>query len=378
MTLPQPLIHMRGGSDDPLAWPLPSSQASELKRGAIAAGPGEWRVPCSQLTFANREAWDSAVGTFVKRALEDLGVTVQTRAELSHLVLHDTTSSASFTSAVPGGAFGSLLIMLPAVHVGGLLTAAYQNETKAFCTASDASACLTSHFAMFYSACTLRCSRLTSGRRLSLVYRLSDVANRRVIRPPSQGAAARRFGTLARQWHTKLASEDGGYPLKLVYFLESEPPDAGGGLTWDGLRGSDKAIRDALIASADGAVSAYDLFLIKLKRTQSGTDGEYDDKDDFAVSGWVPPAGRTIPLLAMDRVRKLTVDDPEEWCQGEDYFDEPDDMEEEEEEDDDDDGACLLSALLRRCAIPPLQLRASRAPRQRAESDTKKPRLPLH
>ena len=296
--LPQPLLSV-AGVDDALAWPLPSSQAAQLKQVGVRDGggwTGGWSVPHALIRVGNRVAWDEAIGKVLREALEALGVSVTTKATLSQLVLHDACSTGDPDSLVTaahgplrpeGLVFGAFVVSLPAAHAGGQLTVRHGAQSKTFDASSLPAMCLQSHWSLFYTSCAPALSRLDSGCTLRLVYEVTQPASSAPpLRPPCRDSAAARLAKLARKWEASPHDS----PPKLVYYLsesellgDDEDPD------WDTLSGADAALRDTLLAvkagaggkgAAGGAAHrTFDMFLVVAKVSQTGTNGIYDEPE---------------------------------------------------------------------------------------------------
>ncbi len=213
-------------------------------------------VPPALLTWGDAAAWDDALRGVAATALRALGVTTPVQLELSALQIHsaETGTPPGVRAGGPDdGAWGALVLELPALHEGGTLELHHEGETLRLGQAGMAGA-RAAHWAAFYSSTGPQLTPVTSGRRLSLVYALRRTDGGPPLRPPSQAAAARRFERLARRW---AADEDGDAPQKLVYFFEKQPAL---GADWDALEGTDRSVVEALLgAKLRGGGSAQDV-----------------------------------------------------------------------------------------------------------------------
>lgn len=194
--------------EDTLAWPLPGAQAREILQVAQTVSDG-CRVPPRLLTWGNSKAWEGALSGLVSEALKELGVPTTTKVTLTGLevktakVTPTEVKQGGGGSACPAGegsagAWGSLVIELPALREGGALSVSHGGETKCF-DFSGAAAALTCHWSACYGVCERQLQPLKSGRLFCLTYALSCTDGARLL-PPSQAAASRRFEQLERQW----------------------------------------------------------------------------------------------------------------------------------------------------------------------------------
>lgn len=203
---PRPTV----GVEDVLAWPFPGVQARQVQEVARSAGGATscCRVPPHLLSWGNSAAWEASLRELVSRALTELGVEVATKATLAGLELQQASDSQGNSSSLSpswqmgpevAGAWGSLVIELPALRDGGGLAVSHCGETERF-DFSGAAAALTSHWVASYGVCERQLQPLTSGRLLSLTYALSRASGGPSPQPPSQAAASRRFEQLERRW----------------------------------------------------------------------------------------------------------------------------------------------------------------------------------
>lgn len=202
------------GVEDTLAWPLPGAQAREILAVARATAGADGHVPPHLLTWANLEEWNEALHRLVSKALKDLGVASTTKVTLTGLEVKQAAGNKALSKrgvssdgpsgrrggkcSASEGAWGSLVIELPALREGGALSVSHGGETQCF-DFSGAAAALTAHWAAWYGVCERQVQPLKSGRMLSLTYSLS-CSNGRMPQPPSQAVATHRFEQLERRW----------------------------------------------------------------------------------------------------------------------------------------------------------------------------------
>jgi hypothetical protein len=146
--LPLPLLRVPG-VEAPIAWPLPPAQARELQAIGTATGPFAWHIS-GALTMSN-PLWAPAVAALAKSAAESLGVPGAIDARPAHLHLVASGSGAiNAPHSVPddarkAGAFGVLVLVLPALHEGGRLVVAHGGKVKTLETEGELNACTVVH-----------------------------------------------------------------------------------------------------------------------------------------------------------------------------------------------------------------------------------------
>ena len=156
--------------------------------------------------------------------------------------------------------FGTLVVLLPSGYRGGALVVRHQGEHRRFDFAADNEHTLC--WAAFYADCEHEIERVSSGRRLCLIYNLVHSRGDRPPALPANEASLERIIACSQAW---AADEDG--PEKLLYVLDHKYSPAG--LSFRGLKGRDRAVVQ-LLRQARSA-GGFDLALCILARDQSGS-----------------------------------------------------------------------------------------------------------
>ena len=106
-----------------------------------AQGPFSWRIT-GALTMSN-PLWEPAVAALAKSAADLLGVpgVVEARPSHLHLVGSGSAKIDAPHAVAANGAFGVLVLVLPAVHEGGRLEVAHGGKVKTLDAAGELKAC---------------------------------------------------------------------------------------------------------------------------------------------------------------------------------------------------------------------------------------------
>ena len=298
-----PKITIDGLGDRRLAFPLPISQAEELRYIAEKAPFGKgtetvldeevrkaWQIDPSLVSFADLNVWEDALKNVVKEAVASLGLSPiqqqNTHATLYKMLLYE--SGGHFKkhrdTEKEQGMFGTLVLQLPSKFEGGSLVIQHGGETKTldFSAESDDNIFATA----FYADCEHELRPVTKGFRLCLVYNL-------VLSPPknSELPSAHVLTKQACQVR-RLASQWGGACSEIVqgYLLEHKYTECS--LQFQDLKGRDKEVVN-LLRGARG-VDGKPLFVVclfLLEKKETGTPSSsgygrrnrrygYDDDDE--------------------------------------------------------------------------------------------------
>ncbi|KDO24469.1 hypothetical protein SPRG_10285 [Saprolegnia parasitica CBS 223.65] len=167
----RPAVRVQG-LRDLLALPLSPSQHLQLR-----ARYGKARiVPASKVTIENQDAFVTALVDSVVGKIESvLGIqTTDVGAVLSHLCI-DTSGGASMLHALQGcvnNAFGTLIVLLPSGHSGGVLT--FQHKDRSMTLPGNVADVAKGFDGIFINT-MMTSTPITSGRRLALVFHLTGV-----------------------------------------------------------------------------------------------------------------------------------------------------------------------------------------------------------
>ena len=252
-----------------LGLPLCSEQAAALV-AATAGAPGQGAgapvvVPAAggPLTVA----WGGGLVGLRRQIEEALGLEPEDlEEELIALVLYPPGSCYLPLLGASPAAFGTLLLQLPSEHAGGALTVSCGGRPHQADLATG-SADRIAALAFFTAAgCSVAAAPVASGYRLALHYSLTSVAAARGARPLPQPTdlrpAQRALAAAATAW----AADPRAQQLAV---LPLEEPDAEAQLCFEGLRGRDAVVAEALRGAARGGAPAVELFLVRFVRTET-------------------------------------------------------------------------------------------------------------
>jgi hypothetical protein len=309
--LPPTLPGLEVAGVGPIALPLEKRQAAALKKRAHQAPYGKgtqtlvdtdirrvWEIDADQVVLANPE-WPDVLKQAVGTVQSELGLEKQKlEAHLYKLLLYEP---GSFFLAHRDGEkldrmVATLVIALPSAHKGGELVVRHEGREKIVDFGPNSQ--FQTQFAAFYADCEHEIRPVRSGFRLALVYNLTLAKAKRTITAPTSGEQIAAAARLLRQWsgqrRTHADSSDEGAPSKLAVLLDHQYTEAG--LTYDALKGTDRAQADALFAAAREAGCDASLALVTYWETGSaessgdygygyGRSGRYSDEFDDEESG---------------------------------------------------------------------------------------------
>ncbi len=336
----------------PVGLPLTAGQADELKKHCEPApyGKGEetlvdpnvrrvWRLKPDRFALTNPD-WEPFLRQVLKKVREELGLQWQKlESHLYDLLLYEPESF--FLPHRDGEKLdrmvATLVIVLPSSYQGGELVVRHDGEERTIDFSADPNP-FHIHFAAFYADCQHEIRPLRAGHRLCLVYNLTLAKSRKKpIGAPRPSEHVEQIGQLLRQW-----AED-GVPRKLVVTLLHQYTQDG--LTWDALKGVDRARARALLEGARGAGCQAHLALLTLHVSGAAEEvgggygrrgrwyREQDDPDLYEMGEvyettltadhWSDPEGHRLPIgtLAVEEDEVLDPDtldevDPEEEVEG--------------------------------------------------------------
>ena len=235
----QPSITVDGLNDDnePLAFPLPSSQAAMLRSVADKAPFGKgldtvldesvrkaWQIDADKVHFADEVQWQSVLNGIVSDAVSSLGMTYNNnvRAHLYKMLLYEKGGffKKHKDTEKEKGMFGTLIIQLPSTFTGGALVIEHAGEKKTFDFSSKSREGI---FATaFYADCEHELLPVESGWRICLAYNLviaqNGTTNNNRPLPTANDVTAQQkeFKSLTSNW-TKLCDHPLGYRLEHNY-----------------------------------------------------------------------------------------------------------------------------------------------------------------
>ncbi len=347
----------------PVALPLTDEQAKELMKRCEQApyGKGEetlvdtsvrrvWRLKPDHFTLANPD-WQAFVGQTVRTVQEELGLEERKlESHLHELLLYEPGSF--FLPHRDGEKLdrmvATLVLVLPSSFRGGELVVRHDGQERVidFGGGKDP---FRVHYAAFYADCEHEVRPLREGHRLCLVYNLTLArAKKKRITAPRPAEHVETVRKILAKW----AKQD--EPRKLAVTLDHQYTQEG--LTWDALKGLDRARAQVLLEAARQAGCKVHLALLTYHEMGEGDyadggghdswhGGWYDEEEeedeeeedegggqyvmldvcdtDLTADHWSDPEGRRLNIGAMaveedevldpDALKGVT---PEEHFQG--------------------------------------------------------------
>ena len=257
-----------------IAFPILSVQAERLVAIAEAAphGRGEetvvdrevrrtWQVDSAKVRIGGRH-WDQTLTGLVANIALGLGVSEPVAADFYKLLVYDTGSffvDHRDTEKAPG-MFATMVLVLPSTHSGGELVIKHLGREVVLDPRPEEPSEI--GFAAFYADCVHEVQPVKTGCRLTLVYNLRFVGERRPLKAPDYRAEHGRVVELLRNW---ASAED--EPDKLILPLEHAYTPAE--LSFSALKGADGGVASVLVKAA--AEADCDLHLALLSIEESGS-----------------------------------------------------------------------------------------------------------
>jgi hypothetical protein len=236
--------------------PLSEKQATELKQLCEQApyGKGEetlidtnvrrvWRMTPDRFALTNPD-WETFLQKVVKKVQKELGLERQKlECHLYDLLLYERGSF--FLPHRDGEKLdrmvATLVVVLPSSFQGGELVIRHDGEERTI-DFGDGGNPFRIHYAAFYADCEHEVRPLRAGHRLCLVYNLTLARSKRRIAAPRLTEPIERIRQILEDWPIEDA------PLKLVVTLAHQYTKDG--LTWDKLKGVDRAQARAVVEAA--------------------------------------------------------------------------------------------------------------------------------
>lgn len=240
----------------PLGLPLTAKQAKELKKHCEQApyGKGQetlvdtsvrrvWRLTPDRFMLTNPD-WNRFLEQTVQKVQTGLGLENQKlESHLYDLLLYEPGSF--FLPHRDGEKLdrmvATLVIVLPSSFAGGELIVRHEGDEKVF-DFGGAESNFRIHYAAFYADCEHEIRPLRAGHRLCLVYNLTLAKAKKNILAPRVAEPIEAL----RQILTDAGADEG--PQKTIVTLSHQYTE--GGLTWDALKGVDRAQAHVLLEAA--------------------------------------------------------------------------------------------------------------------------------
>lgn len=288
-----------------VALPLTATQAKAIRSKAHQAPYGKgtetlvdtnvrrvWELDPGQFSLEN-SGWQQAIAAAVSRVQGDLGLDKQKlEAHLYKLLLYE---KGSFFLPHRDGEkldrmVATMVVALPSAHQGGELVVRHEGSEVVVDFAAQNR--FQAHFAAFYADCEHEVRPVVGGHRLSLVYNLTLAKGKRGIEAPRASQHIEAIAKILKMHEKELEtvegdghevvedeeqeSSEGSEPIrKLAVLLEHQYSEAG--LTFDALKGVDRAQADVLFAAAAKAGWEASLALVTLWESGSGEPEEAGD-----------------------------------------------------------------------------------------------------
>jgi hypothetical protein len=264
----------------PVALPLTARQAAALKKLCEPApyGKGEetlvdptvrrvWRLTPGRFALTNPD-WEPFLRQTVGKVQEGLGLEKQKlHSHLYDLLLYEPGSF--FLPHRDGEKLGrmvaTLVIVLPSSFQGGELVVRHDGQERTIDFSGDNR--YRTHFAAFYADCEHEIRPLREGHRLCLVYNLTLAKGKKAVTAPRNAGHVEKVTRALRRW------AEGDVPRKLAVTLEHQYTQDG--LTWDALKGADRARAQALLDAARQADCQAHLALLTFHESGSAVDDGY-------------------------------------------------------------------------------------------------------
>jgi hypothetical protein len=267
----------------PVALPLTAKQAKELKKHCEQApyGKGEetlintsvrrvWRMTPERFALTNPD-WQAFLGQTLRTVQEELGLEGQKlESHLYDLLLYEPGSF--FLPHRDGEKLdrmvATLVVVLPSSHRGGELVVRHDGEEQTIDFGAGDDHSFRVHYAAFYADCEHEVRPLREGYRLCLVYNLTLAKAKKTIAAPRRSGHVEAVRGLLQQWANDAESR------KLVVTLDHQYTQDG--LSWEGLKGVDRAKASVLREAARQAGCQAHLALLTFWESGSAVDdGSY-------------------------------------------------------------------------------------------------------
>jgi hypothetical protein len=263
----------------PVGFPLTAGQANELKELCEQApyGKGEetvvdtsvrrvWRLKPERFSLTNPD-WTDFLRQTVRQVQKGLGL--EGRKLESHLYELLLYEEGGFFLPHRDGEkqdrmVATLVVVLPSSFEGGELVVRHEGQEQTIDFGSGDDSRFRTHFAAFYADCEHEIRPLRKGHRLCLVYNLTLKKGKKSITAPRHSGYVERLSRTLRDW----AEE--GTQRKLAITLEHQYTQEG--LTWDALKGVDRARADVLLEAARQAGCQAHLALLTFHESGSAVD----------------------------------------------------------------------------------------------------------
>ncbi len=260
----------------PIGLPLTPKTAKDLIKHCHQApyGKGEktlvdtkvrrvWRMEPDHFTLRNPD-WDRVLKEIVGKVQAELGLESQKlESHIYDLLLYEPGSF--FLPHRDGEKIdrmvATLVVVLPSSFEGGELVVRHEGQERTIDFGGPSGDAFHIHYAAFYADCEHEVRPLTKGHRLCLVYNLTLAKSKKSLSAPRDSEHIAKIAPLIEEWASDESAEKLGIALDHQY--------TEGGLSWDALKGTDRAKARVLAEAARQAGCRAFLTLLTLHESGS-------------------------------------------------------------------------------------------------------------
>jgi hypothetical protein len=281
--MPMPRVDIEGVGT--LSFPVPDAQIAAIVRRAERApyGKGEativdtsvrkvWQIAAGKVKIGGK-SWAANFENILSKVKTGLGCEgAIVTAELYKLLVYDRGGFflVHRDSEKSDGMFGTLVVTLPSIYLGGALRICHRDREVALDTiATDPSEL---SYAAFYADCEHEVLPVRQGNRVCLVYNLIHLRSkgkRGIPKAPEYESSITEAASILSRF---LSGPDA--PAKIAWLLEHQYSPAG--LSFSALKGADAAKARVLVHAAARARCAVHLGIVHI-----GESGAAEPDDDY-------------------------------------------------------------------------------------------------
>jgi predicted 2-oxoglutarate/Fe(II)-dependent dioxygenase YbiX len=240
-----------------------------------------WQLEPSQFRLTGPE-WSNFLEATLETVGEELGLGSRSlKAHLYNLLLYE---KGSFFLPHRDGErldrmVATLVVVPPASYTGGELVVRHEGREQVLDLGNRRDSRLRTHFAAFYADCEHEVRPIRQGVRLCLVYNLTLAKGKKTVQAPRTSKPAEAVAAILRDWQSTTRKES---PRKLAVTLTHQYTQSG--LSWDGLKGVDRARAQILREAAHEA--GCRAFLAQLTLWESGAAADDGSSMGYGRRSW--------------------------------------------------------------------------------------------
>ncbi|XP_065882896.1 uncharacterized protein [Dysidea avara] len=260
---------------------MKACRAPSANRGQMIVNPSDhcaWQLNPSQFIINNRE-WEKSLHTLLTRLKTELGCDerITITCELYKLFLYTPGGFCKHLNNPrrTNNMFGSLLIQLPSVYEGGVLTVCHNGKKTKF-SFGGSDACGNVYYAAFYADCGHKIQPITKGHCLFLVYNLLYTGVEECPVPPDYSKQVSTIVSSIKAWNEDVNCSD--CPEMMSYMLKHPYCQVNRSFSFQVLKNTDSTVADVLI-QAKAAVD-FNVYVGKVHFTAYYNARSYDDYVD--------------------------------------------------------------------------------------------------